>query len=69
MDGFAKVISNEDVLSNNGNLSLQLYVKQVEVENEHDTKILISEIKDRQKQVNISLENLFTQLNNIGITE
>ena len=28
IEGFAKVMSNKDVLANNGNLSLQLHVKQ-----------------------------------------
>ncbi len=67
MDGFAKVVSKEDALENKGNLSVQLYVKQMEIENEHNTKDLIKEIKVGQKQVNVSLENLFTQLKNIGI--
>ncbi len=67
VDGFAKVVSKEDVLNNNGNLSLQLYVKQVAIENDHDTQDLISEIKSGQKQINTSLENLFSHLKNIGI--
>jgi hypothetical protein len=60
-------MSKKDVLENNGNLSLQLYVKQAEVANEHNTVDLIKEIKTGQKQINASLENLFTQLKNIGI--
>jgi type I restriction enzyme M protein len=67
IEGFSKVISNKDVLGNNGNLSLQLYVKQAEVDNEHNTEALIADIKAGQKQINISLENLFTQLKSIGI--
>jgi hypothetical protein len=66
-EGFAKVMSNKDVLENNGNLSLQLYIKQAEVANEHNTEDLIEEVKKGQKQINASLENLFTQLENIGI--
>lgn len=66
-EGFAKVISNKDVLENNGNLSVQLYVKQAAIENEHNTEKLIAEIKTGQQQINASLENLFTQLKNIGI--
>jgi hypothetical protein len=60
-------MSNKDVLENNGNLSLQLYVKQAEVANEHNTEELIADIKAGQKQINASLENLFIQLKNIGI--
>jgi type I restriction enzyme M protein len=37
-DGFAKVMSNAAVLENNGNLSLQLYVKQTAATNEHNTE-------------------------------
>ncbi len=66
-EGFAKVISNKEVLENNGNLSLQLYVKQAAIDNVHNTEDLIAEIKSGQKQINSSLENLFAQLKNIGI--
>jgi len=66
-EGFAKVMSNKEVLENNGNLSLQLYVKQVAIGNEHNTEKLIADIKTGQEQINFSLENLFTQLKNIGI--
>jgi type I restriction enzyme M protein len=65
--GFAKVMSNSEVLENNGNLSLQLYVKQAEVANEHNIENLITEVKAGQKQINASLDNLFTELKNIGI--
>ena len=54
-------------LENNGNLSLQFYVKQIVVENLHNVQELISEIKAGQKQINNSIENLFSQLKNIGI--
>lgn len=67
VDGFAKVLSNEVVLENNGNLSLQLYVKQTAIDNEHNTETLISNIKTGQKKINTSLDILFTQLKNLGI--
>jgi type I restriction enzyme M protein len=67
VDGFAKVMSKDDVLANNGNLSLQLYIKMAEVTNEHNTEVLIAEVKKGQKKINVSLENLFTQLRAIGI--
>jgi type I restriction enzyme M protein len=66
-EGFAKVMSNAAVLENNGNLSLQLYVKQTAATNEHNTEELIADIKTGQKQINASFENLFSQLKNIGI--
>jgi type I restriction enzyme M protein len=66
-EGFAKVMSNNDVLENNGNLSLQLYVKQTVNTNKHNTEDLIADVKTGQKQINASIENLFSQLNEIGI--
>ena len=68
-DGFSKVMNNKDVLHNNGNLSLQLYVKPVTIENEHRTENLITEIIAGQKQMNSSIDNLFSQLKKIGITK
>jgi len=67
VEGFAKVMSNKEVLENNGNLSLQMYVKQSANTNEHNTEELIADIKKGQKQINESIENLFTQLKEIGI--
>ncbi|EKD27989.1 MAG: hypothetical protein ACD_79C00469G0001 [uncultured bacterium] len=64
---FAKVLSNKEILDNNGNLSVQLYVKQAEIANEHNTEKLIADIKAGQKQINDSLKNLFSQLEDIGI--
>ena len=66
-EGFAKVMNNKEVLENKGNLSLQLYVKQAANTNEHKTEELIADIKNGQKQLNASLEDLFVQLKNIGI--
>lgn len=66
-EGFAKVMSNKDVMENNGNLSLQLYVKQTSNGIEHNTEELIADIRSGQQQINESIENLFSQLKNIGI--
>lgn len=67
IEGFAKVMTNEEVLENNGNLSLQLYVKQVNNEVELNTQDLLNEIKEGQNKINAAIENLFTQLQNIEI--
>ena len=66
-EGFAKVMTNAEALENNGNLSLQLYVKQAVSISEHNTEDLIARIKTGQEQINASLEELFIQLDNIGI--
>jgi len=67
IEGFAKVMSNLEVLENNGNLSLQLYVKQTAIDNKNNTAELIAGIKTGQQQINASLEDLFIHLKNIGI--
>jgi type I restriction enzyme M protein len=66
-EGFAKLMRNNEVLENNGTLSLQLYVKQAAIGNQHNTEELITEIRSGQKQINSSLDNLFIQLKNLGI--
>ena len=67
VDGFANIVSNDEVLLGNGNLSVQSYVKLTEIANGHNVEELISEIRDTQKQFNNSLNSLFTKLNDIGI--
>lgn len=67
VEGFVKIVSNKDVLGNNGNMSLQLFVKQATNTNEHNTQDLIAEVKSNQKQIGNSLDELFNQLNKIGI--
>jgi len=67
VEGFAKLMSNKEILENNGNLSLQLYVKQETIENELNTKDLIAAIKTGQEAISNSIDKLFTQLKNIGI--
>lgn len=66
-NGFVKIVSNKEVLENNGNLSLRLFVKQVALGNDHNTEDLIAEIKMGQMQINNSIENLFFNLKDIGI--
>ena len=65
VDGFANIISNKDVLDENGNLSVQSYVKTIEIANEHNTEDLIIEIKSGQTEMNNSLGILFKKLKDI----
>jgi type I restriction enzyme M protein len=67
VSGFASVMSNAEVLENNGNLSVQLYVKQAADKSGADTTTLLTGIKTGQEQINTALDELFTQLENIGI--
>jgi type I restriction enzyme M protein len=67
VESFAKILSVKEVLENNGNLSVQLYVKQTEVANEHNIEHLIADIKTGKEHIDASMENLFIQLKNIGL--
>ncbi len=62
-------MSNNDVLENNGNLSIQLYVKQTQNDSGHDVEELLTEVKNGQAQINISLHDMFTKLKDIGVEE
>ena len=66
--GFAAVKNNQDVLSdNNGNLSVQLYVKQSNDGNEFRIADLLSNTKATQKEISKNLDGLFNQLRSLGI--
>ncbi len=66
-DGFSKVISKNDVISHNGNLSLSLYVKQKIASIENNIEELLFDIEKGQREYNKSLTELFKKLENIGI--
>lgn len=68
VDGFAQVMSKEAALENNGNLSIQLYVKQAQNNSEHDLEDLLAAVKDGQAQANASLEILFEKLSAVGVS-
>lgn len=65
--GFAYVATKNEVLKNNGNLSIQLYVKREESSIEHSTGELILKISEGQKQISDSMETLLMRLNELGI--
>jgi len=67
VSGFAKVESNEKLLESNGNLSLQLYVKQNGNNVEFNSNELINNLKKGQGQLNDSFDNLFEQIKRVGI--
>ena len=67
-EGFAAVVENETVLrENNGNLSIPLYVKQEANDAEHNIQDLLTDVRLGQTHINMTLENLFSKLNQIGI--
>jgi type I restriction enzyme M protein len=67
VEGFAKIMCKDEVLENNGNLSVQLYVKQAVSEVDFDMDQLIEKIRIGQKDINNSFENLYNSLKGIGI--
>jgi type I restriction enzyme M protein len=67
VDGFAKVVTNDEVLANNGNLNLQMYVNQTQQNAQHNLEELTVSIKNQQTQISSSLELLFKKMNEIGI--
>ena len=70
VDGFAKVVSNKDVIAeSNGNLSIQLYVKQTNSSQEHALQDLLLLVRSKQKEFNENLDTLFTQLKDLGISD
>jgi len=65
--GFAKLIDSSEVLDNNGNLSVQLYVKK-EINNiRHSSSEMIKELEKNQIKINEVFGDLLIQLKNIGI--
>ena len=62
-------MSKDDVLENNGNLSLQLYVKQAQNDSEHNVEDLFTDVKNGQEQINASLETLYGKLGALGVGE
>lgn len=67
-DGFAQVVGNEEVLSNNyGNLSVQLYVKQISNAENVEIAQLIEKTKMAQEELSLTFNSLWMRLKNIGI--
>lgn len=65
--GFAYVATKTEVLNNNGNLSIQLYVKREESNIQRRTDELIDDISEGQKHISDAVEKLIIHLNELGI--
>lgn len=66
-EGFSKLVSKADIINNNGNLSLSLYVRQKVETVEHNIDELIVNIENSQKENNKSLTSLIHKLEGLGI--
>ena len=68
IEGFAKVVNKDEVLQeNNGNLSVQLFVKSGANASEHDLPDLLRDVRKQKDSMNDSIEDLFEKLGKIGI--
>lgn len=67
IDGFAKVVTINQALESNGNLSIPLYVKVANETQQESMKGTLKEIKQTHEAINSSMENLFEKLENLGI--
>lgn len=66
-EGFSKIVTIKEVLDNNGNLTIPMYVKTV-TESQHDSlKSILKELKKSHSAINDSMENLFSKLQEAGI--
>jgi type I restriction enzyme M protein len=65
---FSKVVSVEEALKNNGNMSIQLYIKPLVEVNEETISSLLDLISKNQKELNHFYEKLLDDMKKIGIT-
>jgi type I restriction enzyme M protein len=68
IEGFAKIVTNKEILnSQQGNLSIQLYVKQENSTEQHLLENLVAKVKFDQDKMNRNIADIFNQLKNLGI--
>ncbi|MCL4420225.1 MAG: type I restriction-modification system subunit M [Candidatus Thermoplasmatota archaeon] len=65
-EGFSAIKTNEDVLKQNGNLNVTLYVSQVASEEHIDIKSVLSEINNVDKQLEGIKEKINSYLKELG---
>lgn len=66
MKSFSAIISNEEIINKKSNLSIQLYVKQDQIEEELRIDKLIQVTRNNQMDLNKNINQLFDQLKNLG---
>jgi type I restriction enzyme M protein len=65
--GFSKIVSNEEVLGNKANLSIPIYVKQDNNNEDYQIDKLLELTRNNQLELNSTIDKLFNQLNQLGI--
>jgi type I restriction enzyme M protein len=61
---YAKVVANEDILANRGNLNISVYVKSENGENSIPLDEALEQWSKSSKSLNLSMSELFKQLEN-----
>jgi type I restriction enzyme M protein len=67
VDGFCKVVTKEEILKNDGNLSVQLYAKPKLNDTKTEIHELITDIARNSEEINTSIKSLLTQFKNLGV--
>jgi len=67
IEGFAKVATKDEVLANNGNLSIQLYVNNNDKKEKADIKQLYADVQKSNIDLQNSMNELFNDLKEIGL--
>lgn len=65
--GFSKVVSNKEVLENDGNLSIPLYVKITNESQQDSVSLILADLRKSHKSINQSMDILFDKLHELGI--
>lgn len=65
--GFSKVVSQEEVLNNEGNLKIAFYVKPISNVQHDSIEEIYSQIESTHSTYNKSIEKLFKKLKEVGI--
>lgn len=68
-DGFSAIVSTKDVLDNNGNLTIPLYVKTTNILQQDSMKSILHDLKQTHRLINESVANLLGNLEKVGISE
>lgn len=69
-EGFTKVMSSKEILEeNDGNLSIQLYVKTNGEESTHTVEQLLAKSKTNQDSLQTGFDELISKLSDLGIAE
>ena len=68
IEGFSKVMNSKKILDkNDGNLSIQLYVKSNGEEATHTIEQLLAKSKENQDSLQSGFNELISKLNDLGI--